>query len=158
MVIRAVYDALGLITFFTAGENEHRAWPLRKGSNALKAAATITTTSPRASSAPRWVHYADHAAAGSLDAAYSARQDEPRGARSTPSRMGLLHIRNKELGGAIHSHFTLNLSLRDTLHIPFLTQEGDMALSFRQKRPMRRAACESSIDEMPIPRSPAIRN
>ena len=29
-VIRAVYEALGLITFFTAGENETRAWPLRR--------------------------------------------------------------------------------------------------------------------------------
>ena len=34
-------DALDLITFFTAGEKETRAWPLRRGQTALDAAAAI---------------------------------------------------------------------------------------------------------------------
>ena len=34
-------DALDLITFFTAGEKETRAWPLRRGATALDAAAAI---------------------------------------------------------------------------------------------------------------------
>ena len=34
-------QALGLITFFTAGEKETRAWTLRRGQTALEAAATI---------------------------------------------------------------------------------------------------------------------
>ena len=40
-VVRRLKDALGLITFFTAGEKETRAWTLRGGETALDAAATI---------------------------------------------------------------------------------------------------------------------
>jgi ribosome-binding ATPase YchF (GTP1/OBG family) len=42
-VVRRLQDALGLITFFTAGEKETRAWTLRRGQTALDAAATIHT-------------------------------------------------------------------------------------------------------------------
>ncbi|HEX3291781.1 MAG TPA: DUF933 domain-containing protein [Gaiella sp.] len=42
-VVRRLKDALGLITFFTAGEKETRAWTLRSGQTALDAAATIHT-------------------------------------------------------------------------------------------------------------------
>jgi ribosome-binding ATPase YchF (GTP1/OBG family) len=40
-VVGRLKDALGLITFFTAGEKETRAWTLRSGETALDAAATI---------------------------------------------------------------------------------------------------------------------
>jgi hypothetical protein len=40
-VVRRLEDALGLITFFTVGEKETRAWTLRKGQTALEAAGTI---------------------------------------------------------------------------------------------------------------------
>jgi ribosome-binding ATPase len=40
-VVRRLRDALDLITFFTAGEKETRAWTLRNGQTALDAAATI---------------------------------------------------------------------------------------------------------------------
>jgi ribosome-binding ATPase YchF (GTP1/OBG family) len=40
-VVRRLEDALGLITFFTVGEKETRAWTLRRGQTALEAAATI---------------------------------------------------------------------------------------------------------------------
>ena len=42
-VVRRLKDALGLITFFTAGEKETRAWTLRRGETALDAAETIHT-------------------------------------------------------------------------------------------------------------------
>ena len=42
-VVRRLSDALGLITFFTAGDKETRAWTLREGQTALDAAATIHT-------------------------------------------------------------------------------------------------------------------
>jgi len=42
-VVRRLKDALGLITFFTAGDTETRAWTLRHGQTALDAAATIHT-------------------------------------------------------------------------------------------------------------------
>lgn len=38
---KRLFDALGLIVFFTAGEKETRAWTLRKGSTALDAADAI---------------------------------------------------------------------------------------------------------------------
>ena len=39
--MRRLSEALDLITFFTAGEKETRAWTLRRGETALDAAATI---------------------------------------------------------------------------------------------------------------------
>jgi ribosome-binding ATPase YchF (GTP1/OBG family) len=40
-VVRRLSEALDLITFFTAGEKETRAWTLRRGQSALDAAGTI---------------------------------------------------------------------------------------------------------------------
>jgi hypothetical protein len=40
-VARRLRDALDLVTFFTVGEKETRAWPLRNGETALEAAAAI---------------------------------------------------------------------------------------------------------------------
>jgi GTP-binding protein YchF len=42
-LIRLAYQTLGLISFFTVGEDECRAWPIRKGMNAQEAAAVIHT-------------------------------------------------------------------------------------------------------------------
>jgi ribosome-binding ATPase len=94
-VIRAVYDALGLITFFTAGENDTHAWPLRKGSTALKAAGTIHNDIARGFIRAEVVHYGDYAAAGSLDAAYSAGKMSLEGKEYVIRDGDLLHIRNK---------------------------------------------------------------
>jgi ribosome-binding ATPase len=40
-VVRRLSEELGLISFFTAGEKETRAWTLRRGQSAIDAAATI---------------------------------------------------------------------------------------------------------------------
>jgi ribosome-binding ATPase len=42
-VVRRLVEVLDLVTFFTAAENEARAWTLRRGSSALDAAASIHT-------------------------------------------------------------------------------------------------------------------
>lgn len=42
-LIQVAYDTLGLCTFFTAGENESRAWTYRCGSTVAEAAANIHT-------------------------------------------------------------------------------------------------------------------
>jgi len=94
-VIRAAYDALGLITFFTAGDNDTHAWPLRRGSSALKAAATIHNDIARGFIRAEVVHYQDYANAGSLDAAYSAGKMTLEGKEYTIQDGDLLHIRNK---------------------------------------------------------------
>jgi ribosome-binding ATPase len=40
-VVRRLFEALDLVTFFTAGDTEARAWTLRRGQTALEAAASI---------------------------------------------------------------------------------------------------------------------
>ena len=40
-MIRACYELLGLIAFFTVGEDEVRAWTIRRGATAREAAGTI---------------------------------------------------------------------------------------------------------------------
>jgi GTP-binding protein YchF len=94
-VVRAIYDALGLITFFTAGDNDTRAWALRKGSSALKAAATIHNDIAKGFIRAEIVHYADYAASGSLDAAYSQGKMHLEGKDYTIQDGDLIHIRNK---------------------------------------------------------------
>jgi ribosome-binding ATPase YchF (GTP1/OBG family) len=94
-VIRAVYDAMGLITFFTAGENETKAWPLRCGSTALKAAATIHTDIAKGFIRAEVVSYKDYDACGSLDAAYHAQKMVLVGKDHVINDGDLIHIRNK---------------------------------------------------------------
>ena len=94
-LIRAVYDALGLITFFTAGENDTRAWPLRQGSNALKAAATIHNDIAKGFIRAEIVHFSDYTQCGSLDAAYSAGKMSLEGKEYVIQDGDLIHIRNK---------------------------------------------------------------
>jgi GTP-binding protein YchF len=94
-VIRAVYDALGLITFFTAGENDTRAWALRRGSNALKAAATIHNDIAKGFIRAEIVHFDAYRDAGSLDAAYSSGKMSLEGKEYQIRDGDLIHIRNK---------------------------------------------------------------
>ncbi|MDR2017591.1 MAG: YchF family ATPase [Syntrophobacterales bacterium] len=42
-IIRLAYDTLGLLTFFTVGEDECRSWPIKRGMTAQEAAGTIHT-------------------------------------------------------------------------------------------------------------------
>ena len=42
-VVHRLFDVLGLLTFFTAGETEARGWTLRRGQTALEAAASVHT-------------------------------------------------------------------------------------------------------------------
>ena len=94
-VIRAVYSALGLITFFTAGDNDTHAWPLKRGSSALKAAGTIHNDIAKGFIRAEIVHYEDYLAAGSLDAAYSAGKMSLEGKEYVIRDGDLIHIRNK---------------------------------------------------------------
>lgn len=46
-LIRATYELLGLISFFTVGENECRAWTARRGTTAVRAAGIVHTDMER---------------------------------------------------------------------------------------------------------------
>ena len=64
-VVRALVEELDLITFFTAGEKETRAWTLRKGSTALDAAETIHSDIARGFIRAEVIRWDDLVAAGS---------------------------------------------------------------------------------------------
>jgi ribosome-binding ATPase YchF (GTP1/OBG family) len=64
-VVRRLRDALDLISFFTAGEKETRAWTLRRGSTALDAAESIHSDIARGFIRCEVIDWADLVSAGS---------------------------------------------------------------------------------------------
>jgi len=63
-VIRAGYDLLGLLTFFTVGPKEARAWTVRKGAKAPEAAGVIHTDFERGFIRAETISYDDYVACG----------------------------------------------------------------------------------------------
>jgi len=63
--IRAAYHLLDLISFFTVGEDEVRAWPIRRGDRAPRAAGRIHSDLERGFIRAEVVHYDDFIALGS---------------------------------------------------------------------------------------------
>ena len=64
-IVRRLRDALDLVTFFTAGEKETRAWTLRNGQTALDAADSIHSDIARGFIRCEVIDWADLVAAGS---------------------------------------------------------------------------------------------
>jgi ribosome-binding ATPase len=79
-LVRRLRESLDLVTFFTANENEARAWTLRRGSTALDAAATIHTDMARGFIRCEVVGWSDLVEAGS---------------RAEASRRGLQRLEGK---------------------------------------------------------------
>jgi ribosome-binding ATPase YchF (GTP1/OBG family) len=74
-IVRELAETLDLITFFTAGEKETRAWTLRRGSTAIDAASTIHTDIARGFIRCEVVRWDDLVAAGShAEAARAGKQ------------------------------------------------------------------------------------
>jgi GTP-binding protein YchF len=73
-LIRATYDLLGLIPYFTAGEPEVRAWTIRKGSTAVKAAGEIHSDIEKGFIRAEVVRWDDLVAAGSIASAKEKAQ------------------------------------------------------------------------------------
>jgi GTP-binding protein YchF len=73
-LIRATYDLMGLIQFFTAGEPEVRAWTIRKGATAAKAAGEIHSDIEKGFIRAEVVRWNDLLAAGSVAAAKEKAQ------------------------------------------------------------------------------------
>ena len=72
-IARRLFEAVDLISFFTAAENETRAWPLRRGQTALDAAATIHSDIARGFIRAEVVGYAELVAADGSMAAMRER-------------------------------------------------------------------------------------
>lgn len=68
-LIKAAYKLLGLITYFTAGEKEVRAWTIRKGIKAPGAAGVIHSDFEKGFIRAEVVGYEDLIGAGSMNAA-----------------------------------------------------------------------------------------
>ncbi len=66
---RAAYESLGLISFFTVGEDEVRAWPVRRGACAPEAAGRIHSDLERGFIRADTITYDDFMGAGSEQAA-----------------------------------------------------------------------------------------
>jgi GTP-binding protein YchF len=71
-VIRAGYRLLGLLTFFTAGPKETRAWTITKGSKAPRAAGAIHTDFERGFIRAETIAYDDYVGLGGEQAAKDA--------------------------------------------------------------------------------------
>ena len=80
-VIRSTYELLGLISFLTAGEDECRAWTIRRGTKAPLAAGTIHSDIERGFIRAEVVAFDDLLAAGSLAACRDKGTPAPRGPR-----------------------------------------------------------------------------
>jgi GTP-binding protein YchF len=68
-LIRAGYELLNLITFFTAGEKDSHAWTITRGAKAPQAAGQIHSDMERGFIAAEVVHYQDMIACGTFAAA-----------------------------------------------------------------------------------------
>ncbi len=71
-IIRACYDALNMISFLTAGEDEVRAWPIPRGATAVEAAGKIHSDLARGFIRAETIAYDDLHSAGSMRDAKAA--------------------------------------------------------------------------------------
>jgi len=94
-VIRIAYDLLGMISFFTGGENEARAWAIERGSTALEAAGKVHSDMARGFIRAEVVSFKHFKAAGSWDAAKHQGYMRVEGKDYVVQDGDILHIRFK---------------------------------------------------------------
>ena len=92
-MIAAGYGALDLITFLTTGEDETRAWEVRRGAKAPEAAGVIHTDLERGFIRAEVISYDELVAAGSMDAAKAAGKLRVEGKDYVVQEGDILHVR-----------------------------------------------------------------
>ena len=92
-VIAASYSAIDLITFLTTGEDETRAWEVRRGARAPEAAGVIHTDLERGFIRAEVIGYDDLVAAGSMESAKSAGKIRVEGKDYEVAEGDILHVR-----------------------------------------------------------------
>ena len=92
-VIGACYRTLDLITFLTTGEDETRAWEVRRGAKAPEAAGVIHSDLERGFIRAEIVGYEDLVAAGSWDAAKTQGKLRVEGKDYTVAEGDVLNVR-----------------------------------------------------------------
>lgn len=92
-VIGGCYRALDLITFLTTGEDETRAWEVRRGAACPEAAGVIHTDLQRGFIRADVIGYDDLVAAGSMEAAKAAGKIRVEGKEYVVQEGDILHVR-----------------------------------------------------------------
>jgi GTP-binding protein YchF len=92
-VIAAGYGALDLITFLTTGEDETRAWEVRRGAKAPEAAGVIHTDLERGFIRAEVISYDELVALGSMDAAKAGGKLRVEGKDYVVQEGDILHVR-----------------------------------------------------------------
>jgi ribosome-binding ATPase len=92
-VIAASYRAIDLITFLTTGEDETRAWPVRRGATAPEAAGVIHTDLQRGFIRADVIAYEELVAAGSMEAAKASGKIRVEGKDYVVREGDVLHVR-----------------------------------------------------------------
>jgi ribosome-binding ATPase len=92
-VIEACYRALDLITFLTTGEDETRAWEVRRGAKAPEASGVIHTDLERGFIRAEVIGYDELVAAGSMEAAKSGGKIRVEGKDYEVQEGDILHVR-----------------------------------------------------------------
>ncbi|HEX7247834.1 MAG TPA: DUF933 domain-containing protein [Actinomycetota bacterium] len=92
-VIEACYRALDLITFLTTGEDETRAWEVRRGAKAPEASGVIHTDLERGFIRAEVIGYEELVASGSMDAAKSTGKLRVEGKDYEVQEGDILHVR-----------------------------------------------------------------
>lgn len=93
VLIRAAYSKLGLITYFTAGEKEVRAWTIKRGTKAPGAAGVIHSDFERGFIRAETIKYADFAHYGSEAAAKEAGKMRSEGKEYVVEDGDIMHFR-----------------------------------------------------------------
>lgn len=92
-VIAACYRVLDLITFLTTGDDETRAWEVRRGATAPEAAGVIHTDLQRGFIRAEVISYDELVSAGSLNAAKAKGQLRVEGKDYVVQEGDILHVR-----------------------------------------------------------------
>jgi ribosome-binding ATPase len=92
-VVDASYRALDLITFLTTGEDETRAWEVRRGAKAPEAAGVIHSDLERGFIRAEVISYDELVAVGSMDAAKHAGKIRVEGKEYVVREGDILHVR-----------------------------------------------------------------
>jgi GTP-binding protein YchF len=92
-VVTACYGALDLITFLTTGEDETRAWEVRRGATAPEAAGVIHTDLQRGFIRAEVIAYDELVAAGSMEAAKAAGKVRVEGKDYVVREGDIVHVR-----------------------------------------------------------------
>ena len=93
-LIRSSYQLLGLISFFTVGDDECRSWTIRAGTSALEAAGEIHTDLQRGFIRAEVVNYQDLLTAGSFAEARTRAQLRLEGKDYVVRDGEIVHIRH----------------------------------------------------------------